>query len=258
MRHSLRRETYEPPPLPPTPWDGRSLRSRTIGLILKTLAIDVAGSLVAAELYRAAVILLVRSGPAKWDAMTGRDSFYIYLHRLEDRGWIKIDKLKERLTLFLTPRGRRALEEYERHWSRKGEAFEEEAQRLGQAVRDLPPSARTPRPAPASQGAKKAAERSWVPTALREPVRRLLRRFPAPRRMPGLHREQSFVAYDVPLDRIQTRRLLPRFMAMWGFKRLQQSFYIGPTARLKGVVETLEMWGALPYARWGTLSILTP
>jgi len=254
-------QRYREKLLPEAPFDGRSLRSRTQAHILALLALGCAGPISAAELWRFLYIAgQSRSLGRTLRAMEEPDFFYQYLARLADRAWLKAEKLQGRLQLLITPRGRRALEEYERHWAARGQSLEPDVQALLAEWKRRPAAndekarlAASIEQAAARTGRRRKRGRpSW-----RERLADLLRKYPAPKRLPGQHRENAFVAYDVPIADRRKGFLFPRILRVWGFRRLQQSLWIGPTARLRGVAETLEQWGLVPYAKWGTITVLS-
>jgi len=224
------------------PAPGERLRSRLNWLILKTLVLDVKLPLATAELFEAVRIGLTARSIGQYEAAQRHPSaLWSYLIRLADKGYVTLEGLRRRKRALLTPAGRKALLALEAWMRSRGDrAVLDTATDLAERVKRL----------------RDERLRRLCPTDL---MRRMRRQEVALRRqIPGRPRAQSFVSYDLPRPKANLRRLILAVLRGHGFARLHQSMYTGPSERLRSTLEDLELSGALPFLRWGTITIFSP
>ncbi len=220
---------------------GERLRSRLNWLILKTLAVDIGLPLAAAELYEVLRVASSRSMLQAWYRMERRSHLWVYLRRLADKGYVRLATLQERRRATLTPAGRRAVLALERLLRDRGE------RELLSAAAGLPERVRRLR-----------QERLGRPS-YRATLRRMAsQRRALLRRIPGRPRALAFVSYDFPRPEHNRRRLVASVLQGYGFQRMHQSMYTGPSDRLRAVLEHLETAGVLQALRWGTITVFHP
>lgn len=201
--------------------EGARRRSRLNWLILKTVALDAA-----APMTGALVVQVLGTRRSEMLRPIPPGSLRGSLHRLVERGLVRLQELRGRRTLTLTPKGRLELEALEGYWKARGVKWE-------------PPRPGDLRPGRSARWAR-----------LRASVAE------ADRRFPGRPRARAFVSYDLPRGRSGRREILRVFRES-GYERLHDSFYVGPAGRLRAVVEALEGMGLAGHLRWGTLTLLS-
>lgn len=217
----------------------RQLRGHLNYEILKTLAGQVAGPILAAELYR-----YVKLGQARTPAqfarlLSRREYFYAYLYRLARRGTIRIQGLRRQKRVVLTPAGKTSLTELERSLGRSklgGSRFPSGDSTIREAT------ARLRRKLPS----KNMRDRFAI-------MRKALSRATA-----GKDGEAAFVSYDIPEFLRRDRYRVSRSLVGLGFIQLNGSFYVGPAGRLPMAIEWIEDLGLLPYCCWGAIRLLPP
>lgn len=220
---------------------GEKLRSRLNWLILKTLAVDVGVPVVVAELIELMRACTSRSILQAEYRMRHPSFVTTYLYRLAERGYVKLEGLKRQRQATLTPAGRRAL--------RALEAFHRASEGMvGRGLdRSIP-----------EQLARIRSERQRA-MSRNELIRRMERQRRALlRQIPGPPRATVFVSYDLPRGEWARRRVLIAVLKGHGFRRVHQSMYVGPSEKLRAVLEMLEPHGVLSACRWGTLTMFTP
>jgi DNA-binding transcriptional regulator PaaX len=220
---------------------GARLRGKLNWLILKTLAVDIGVPLAVGELVQ---ILYL------WSSQSLSQAFYrinhpcfirTYFDRLVEKGCIRLEGVRRKRQATLTPAGRRALHALEQVIQAEGD------RRWLEAGNHLAVNAAHDH---GRQGRR-------IPQAAL--LRRMDRRQVALlRRIPGKPRADAFVSYDLPRSEERGRRLVIAVLKGHGFKRLHQSMYVGPSERLRGILESLEPFGVVPFLRWGTLSVFHP
>lgn len=192
----------------------RALRSELHFHILMLLAGHVAVPILAAELHE-----LARKNQSPSALLsTHRSRFYLSLHKLADIGWIKIERLQDRLAVLLTREGERELE----HFRRCG----------GCAGLSLVPNVRE--------------SRDPSPGAIRRAFQRVSGR---------VRETRAFVSYDIPVQAEVLRVALCRVLCAAGFERLHESMWIGDPRRLPAVVAHAERMELLPKIQWGAIQV---
>lgn len=194
----------------------RRLRSRLHYELMALLVGHVAVPILVAELHEFA-----RRSQSVGAALSDRRSMlYHYLHRLADHGWVRIQRVHDRLAVLLTAEGEKELERFRR--------------RGGAAGHSLVPSVREARdPDPATW------RRAFV------------------RAGGGVRKTQAFVSYDVPADAQTLRYWIARALGAAGFSRLHESMWIGDPRRLPAVVALAEQRELLPHLKWGAIQVFS-
>lgn len=194
----------------------RRLRSRLHFELLALFVGHVAVPVALAELWIAA------KGVKSLMALVHRDrsTFYTYMHRLADHGWVRIERVHDRLAVLLTSEGERELERFKRWGGRAGFSL-------------VPTVAESSEPAP-------------------DVVRRAFQRVGG-----SVRQTRAFVSYDVPVEAEVLRRALSRALSTAGFDRMHESMWVGDPRRLPAVVAWAERHELLPQMTWGAIQVFS-
>jgi len=204
----------------------RKVRSRYAFKILYTLATEVAGPILIAELYE------ISRRKSLADAFLGRkSSLYIYLYRLAGRGLVKLDGLRRQRSVVLTREGERELERYMEHCDSN--------ERIDL---DLP----------RCEGL--GMHRQNVPLVLQRKMEAYVERR---RQAHALSKKETlfYISYDLPKEFEYERGLLKSALGALGFKMMHESFYVGAHG-VEQIIEAAERIGLLPFIAWGKITPL--
>lgn len=211
----------------------RRIRSQLNRQILATLATRVAAPILAAELYRLLSISGIRTTGDVIRVLEGRQYFYVYLHRLAEKGLVRMEGIRRRKRLYLTPKGVRALRDLEKDSALakrpEGREVEGKLRSLGRKAARLTPGDRF------------------------HEIRKTLARVLGPSGTDAV-----FISYDIPEACRSDRIRLGRRLRELDFLQVNGSFYVGPRRRLKSALSAMEDLELLPYGCWGTLRLLEP
>lgn len=198
----------------------RGIRSATNVKLLRTLALEVAAPILIAELYE-----IARRKSLADVFLERKSSLYIYLHRLAERGLIRMEGLRRRRTVVLTKEGEQALEELnDRHDALELTGLQFPQYCLG-VHRKMP--------------------------QLKHRVDRSVERRKSVHKLSG-GRWLFYISYDVPRELEYERQILQYALAKFGFKMLHESMYVS-TGGVAKIIEIAESVGLLPFLAWGKI-----
>jgi DNA-binding PadR family transcriptional regulator len=215
---------------------GVRLRSQLNWLILRTLAVVVGIPLAAAKIVELVRYLSSRRLSQAIYRFNHPSPLTVYLERLADNGYVRLEGLRNRRQATLTPSGRRALADLEVYLKERKKI---DVQAVGSDVASRVAAFRR------AQAARRLDERT---------VRRLAL---LARTIPGIPRPNAFISYDLPQQAKSSRRRILALLRRCGFERMHQSFYVGPSQRLREVLESIEPSEHIPRLQWGTLTVFS-
>ncbi len=229
-------------------FDGRKARSKLKWEILRTLALEVGAPVLAAELCSSLRTLTPRGAYEAYGVLPRRSMIYNYLYRMAEEGCVKLARLRDGLTLYLTPAGRRQLRLYDEHWK-------------GKTTEKSPPATMAES---CGRRRRPTLDRNKPNFARRGFIRRIasnlklrLAQCSQRRHLEGAHRTRAFISYDMPQSAAKERRQIVVLLRAAGFTMMHKSMYVGPVAVLKETVEAIESLSLLPFVGWGTITELT-
>jgi hypothetical protein len=227
--------------------DKRKTRSRIRWQILRTIGLHVGAPVVAAEVLRAIVTLTPRGLYSEAAGKPCPSWSYNYLYRMAEEGLLKLERLRGKLRLYLTPAGRRQLSAYDAYWRSK---------KLNECAAVSAPTEDAISPENRNRQAKGGQK---TRRQLKEIIRQVIRGIAHSRRrrqLEGSHRTRAFVSYDIPQSQHKERIRILKVLSAAQFKRMHASMYVGPVAVLRPTVEAVESLGLLPFVKWGTITEL--
>jgi hypothetical protein len=202
----------------------RQVRSRISFEIMRTMVFETTGPILIAELFE-----LFFARKSVWSVLKGnKSSFYIYLHRLAERGCVKIEGLRRRLAVVLTREGERELDSYTYR-----------IDRLQEVGVEIPPELPL------------GIHREKLSPTLCHKVDRCVS---VRKEVHAQSKKQRlfYISYDLPKELNYERQIIREALRQFEFTMMHESFYVGPRG-LQYIIEIAERIGILPFIAWGIM-----
>ena len=201
----------------------RHLRSTVAFEILKTIAVDIAAPMLIAHLYE-----ICRRKSITEAVTSRRSSLYIYLYRLVDRGFVRLEGLRRHMHVVLTKEGERELQRYL-----------EQCETCDRTSVGLPIHGELGMHRKRSFLLEKKMEMS---VRQRKEIHEISKK-----------ERLFYISYDLPKELEHERGLLKMALTTLGFRMMHESFYVG-AHNLEQLIDVAESVGILPFLAWGRLT----